>query len=131
MVIDTSALTAIMRHEPERDTFVRAIVSTSQRLISAVTALEAMLVIEGRYGTEAGGDLELLIHRAGIEIVPFDARQFTAAANAWRKYGKSNHPAALNLGDCCVYALAKVTGLPVLAKGADFPKTDIPLAPIE
>jgi ribonuclease VapC len=85
------------------------------------------MVLEGRYGPDAGGDLELFLFDARAEIVPLDSRQAQAAVRAWRKYGKGRHPAQLNLGDCCVYALAKVSGEPVLCKGADFPRTDIRL----
>ena len=104
---------------------LKALMASQSRLLSAVTGLEASLVIEGRYGAEAGADLELLIYAAGIRIVPFDARQCEVARTAWRKYGKGRHPASLNLGDCCVYAVAKVYGEPVLCKGDDFQRTDV------
>jgi ribonuclease VapC len=125
MVIDTSALTAILRKEPERDRFLRAIATAPNRLLSAVTALEAAIVMEGRFGPEAGADLELFVYEAKLEVVPFDARQCEAARMAWKKYGKGNHPASLNLGDCCVYALARISGESVLCKGTDFRQTDI------
>ena len=70
----------------------------------------------------------LFLLDARTEIVPFDSRQAQTAVRAWRKFGKGRYPAQLNLGDCCVYALAKVSQEPVLSKGADFPQTDIPLA---
>lgn len=127
MVIDTSALTAILRNEPERDAFLKAITTAPTRLLSAVTALEAGMVIIGRYGADAGSDLELFLHTAAVEVIPFDARQSDVALRAWKKYGKGNHPAGLNLGDCCAYALAKLSGEPVLCKGGDFRRTDIPV----
>jgi len=130
MVIDTSALTAILRKEPERDALLTALVGAPARTISAVTALEAAMVIEGRYGPDAGADLELLLYTSRIRIVPFDARQSTIAVRAWKKYGKGRHPAALNLGDCCVYALARASGEPVLCKGGDFTQTDIAVVPM-
>ena len=89
------------------------------------------MVMEGRYGPEAGADLELLLYTSQAEIVAFDTRQLEEARRAWRRYGKGNHPAALNIGDCCVYALAKVSGEPVLCKGADFARTDIAIAELE
>ena len=125
MVIDTSALTAILRREPERDALLRAITVASVRLLSAVTALEAAMVMEGRYGSEAAADLELFLYTARIEIVSFDGSQLEIARRAWKKYGKGRHPARLNLGDCCVYALAKISGEAVLCKGEDFPQTDV------
>lgn len=131
MVIDTSAVTAILRREPERDALLRALVEAPTRRLSSLTALEASLVLEGRYGPDAGADLELFLYTAQIEIVAFDARQYELARRAWRKFGKGNHPASLNLGDCCVYALAKLTGEPILCKGADFPHTDLPVVPLE
>ena len=127
MVIDTSAVTAILRKEPDRDALIRALAAEPVRLVSAVTALEASMVIEGRYGAEAGADLELFLYASRIDIVPFDGRQLDVARRAWRKFGKGKHPAGLNLGDCCVYALAKMSEEPVLCKGRDFAQTDIPI----
>ena len=130
MVVDTSALTAILRKEPERQAFLEALTTAPVRLVSSVTSLEAHMVLEGRYGPEASADLELLVYTAAIEVVPFDARQSEIAKIAWRKYGKGRHPADLNLGDCCVYGLAKAQGEPVLCKGNDFPRTDIPVVQV-
>ena len=92
-----------------------------------VTVPEAAIVFEGRYGPDAGADLELFLFDARTEIVPLDSKQAQAAVRAWRRYGKGRHPAQLNLGDCCVYALATVSQEPLLSKGTDFPRTDIPL----
>jgi ribonuclease VapC len=127
MVIDTSALVAILQAEPEREGMLEALAKADRRLVSALTVLEAGMVLEGRYGPEAGADLELFLFDAGAQIMPFDLGQAQAAVRAWRKYGKGRHAAQLNLGDCCVYALAKVSHEPVLCKGADFARTDIPL----
>jgi len=127
MVIDTSALAAIFFHEPERDAFRNAIIAASSRLISAATVLEAGMVIEGRRGGGAGREFDLFIVRAQIQIVPIDAELADLARSAWRKYGKGRHPAGLNFGDCFSYALAKATGEPLLAKGADFASTDVVL----
>ena len=96
MVIDTSALAAIVWKEPEANAFVEAIGTAPVRLLSSVTALESAIVVQGRYGGMASGDLELLLFNLRIEIVPFDVRQYEAAARAWQKYGKGNHPARLN-----------------------------------
>jgi len=127
MVVDTSALIAILLQEPEAHTFAVALQNASVRLVSAVSALEASIVIEARKGPSGGRDLDLLLHRANAELVAFTAEQSEIARNAYRKYGKGLHPAGLNFGDCCAYALAKVSGEPLLAKGADFPKTDVAL----
>ena len=125
MVIDTSVLIAILLGEPEGEAFARAIADDSRRLISAFTALEAGIVIEAKKGEAGGRELDLLIHRARIEIVSLNEEQTEIARTAWRKFGKGRHPAGLNIGDCCSYALAKHTGEPLFFKGNDFSKTDI------
>jgi ribonuclease VapC len=124
MVIDTSALAAIFFNEPERDNFRAAILEASTRLISAATVLETGIVIEARRGAGAGREFDLFAVRA-LQVVSVDAGQTELARSAWRRYGKGHHPAGLNFGDCFVYALAKASGEPVLAKGGDFAKTDI------
>lgn len=125
MVIDTSAVIAILLDELERDRYVDAIVADPIRLISAVNALEAGLVIEARKGAQGGREFDLLLHRAKISIVPFTDEHIEEARVAWRRYGKGKHAAGLNFCDCCSYALAKVSGQPLLFKGDDFTKTDV------
>jgi ribonuclease VapC len=125
MVLDTSAVVAILQAEPQRDRMLEALTKAPRRLVSAVSVVEAAMVLEGRYGHAAGADLELFLFDARVEIAPFDSRQAEAAVRAWRKYGKGRHPAQLNFGDCCVYGLAKATDEPVLQTGDDFPQTDI------
>jgi ribonuclease VapC len=129
VVIDTSALLAILLDEPERRDFVERIEADATRLISAATLLETALVIESRRGEAAGRELDLLIHRAQIRIVPSDAEQTEVARIAWRKYGKGRHVARLNYGDCFSYALAMVSGEPLLSKGEDFGQTDVTRCP--
>jgi len=125
MVIDTSALIAILLGEPEAGTLASAISKDARRLISAFTALETGIVIEAKKGEAGGRELDLLLHRARIEIVAMNSEQFEIARLAWRTYGKGRHPAGLNIGDCCSYALAKYSGEPLLFKGDDFLKTDL------
>ena len=125
MVIDTSALIAILLREQEAKSFATAIAKSPKRLISAVSALETGIVIEAKKGEPGGREFDLLLHRARIEIVSMNVEQFEIARTAWRIYGKGNHPAGLNIGDCCAYALAKYAGEPLLFKGEDFLKTDI------
>ena len=125
MVIDTSALIAILFGEPEALFFSRAIAQESRKLISAFNALEAGIVVEARKGEAGGRELDLLMHRAQIEIVAMNADQAELARAAWRKYGKRNHPAGLNIGDCCAYALSKYSGEPLFFSGNDFSQTDI------
>ena len=127
MVIDTSAILAILFDEPERSHFAELIEADETRLISAATFLEAALVVEARRGEAAGRELDLLMHRAQISIVPVDAEQSEVARVAWRQYGKGRHSAGLNYGDCFSYALARVSGEPLLAKSGDFARTDVSL----
>lgn len=125
MVIDTSAVAAILLNEPDAQRFAEAIEAASQRLMSAATLLEATIVIEARKGDAGGRELDMLIHRAGIQIVPVDAEQVEIARSTWRRFGKGRHVAGLDYGDCFAYALAKATGSPLLFKGDDFAKTDL------
>src|SRR6266446_6821786 len=125
MVIDTSALVAIFFGEPERQTFLDAVTAAGSRLLSAATILETGIVLESRQGEAAGREFDLFVVRANLQIVPVDSDQADIARSAWRKYGKGRHPAALNFGDCFSYALAKISGEPLLAKGTDFSLTDI------
>ncbi len=127
MVIDTSALSAIFLAEAERREFLDQIVQAATRLISAANALETGIVLEARRGEAAGREFDLFLVRANLQIIPVDGEQIEIARSAWRKYGKGRHPAGLNFGDCFAYALAKSSGEPLLAKGAEFSKTDIDL----
>jgi len=125
MVIDTSAFAAIFFAEPERQRFLAAITGAGTRLVSAATVLETGIVVEARQGESAGREFDLFVVRANLQVVPVDAEQADLARAAWRRYGKGHHPAALNFGDCLVYALAKSSGEAILAKAADFSQTDI------
>lgn len=125
MVIDTSALIAILLDEPERRAFNEKIEADPRRLISAVSFVEASLVIETRVGEAGGRELDLFLHRAGVETVAVDGDQAEIARRAFRRYGRGRHPAGLNFGDCFAYALMKATGEPLLFKGDDFGRTDI------
>jgi ribonuclease VapC len=125
MVIDSSAIIAILLGEPEAGDLARQIERASPRLMSAASLVEASLVMETRKGEAAGRELDLLIYRAGIEIVSVDHEQAELARVAWRRFGKGRHPAGLNFGDCFSYALAKATGAPLLFKGDDFTQTDL------
>ena len=125
MVIDSSALIAILCDEPERYDFNRKIEADSRRLISTASVLETSIVLENRYGEEAYRELDFFLLKAGIDICPFDTEQRSIARRAYRQYGKGRHRASLNYGDCFSYALAKQTGEPLLFKGNDFSQTDI------
>jgi len=128
MVVDTSALIALLSLEPESARLAAAIESDPIRLISAATVVDAGIVIEARYGAPGGRELDLLIAKAGLSIEALTPEQGEVARAAWRRFGKGRHAAGLNLGDCFSYALAKVTGEPLLFKGDDFTQTDISAA---
>ena len=125
MVIDTSALVAILRNEPERGKFTQAIEHAETCVMSVVSFGEASMVIESRHGVDGLRDLDLLIAKARIELVSVDAGQALAAREAFRQFGRGRHPAGLNFGDCFSYALAKVLDQPLLCKGRDFIRTDV------
>ena len=125
MVIDTSAVAAILFNEPEAQAMERHIADASIRLMSAATIVEAGMVVESRLGESGGREFDLWLQRAGIEIVPVDPEQADVARQAWRKFGKGRHAAGINFGDCFSYALATIREEPLLFKGADFSRTDV------
>ena len=125
MVIDTSALIAILQDEPERGAFNEAIEAAERRAMSTASFVEASMVIEARYGPDGVRDLDLFIAKAGIELVAVDADQAHVARTAFRVYGKRRHPAGFNFGDCFAYALARTLDEPLLFKGNDFSLTDV------
>lgn len=125
MVIDTSALIAILLDEPDAGKIRTAIEAGFPRLLSAASLVEASLVIESRKGEAGGRELDLLLYRGAIEIVPVDRDQAELARVAWRRYGRGRHAARLNYGDCFAYALAKSRRAPLLFAGTDFAATDI------
>ncbi len=126
MIIDTSAIIAILSDEPERQAFNKAIEeSAGACLMSTATFVEASLVIESSRGYDGLRDFDLLLATAAIGLVAVDIEQAHIARQAFRQYGKRRHKAGLNFGDCFAYALSKTTGLPLLFKGNDFSKTDI------
>jgi ribonuclease VapC len=126
IVIDSSALIAILRREPEADGFLQIIAEAVSCLLSSVSLLETSMVLAGRTGDATSWtELDALIARARIEVVAQDAELTEAARAAFLRYGRGRHPAALNLGDCASYALAKHHDVPLLFKGADFPRTDL------
>ena len=124
MIVDSSALLAVLYRESDANRY-EALIATSGCRLSIANALEVAIVVEGRGGMEAGQELDAFIESTDIELVPVTAQHFAAARRAWRRFGKGHHPAALNFGDCFAYALADVTGEPLLFKGGDFARTDI------
>lgn len=125
MVVDTSALLAILADEPERRAFNEAIEASDTCLLSVATFVEASVVMESRQGAEGLRDLDHFIRRAGMQLVPVDAEQAHVARRAFSRFGKGRHPAGLTYGDCFSYALATVLGEPLLYKGNDLGRTDV------
>ena len=125
IVVDTSAIIAVLYREPGFDRFVRAIAEAESCFLSAVGYFEAAMVLIGRSEPEAAIELDSFVERSAIELVPFDDEQAKQARDAFIRFGKGRHPARLNFGDCVSYALAQVRGLPLLYKGEDFAKTDV------
>jgi ribonuclease VapC len=126
MIIDASALIAILRDEPEARTFAKAIASTNIRRVSAVNYVEAAAVIDASRNPVASRRLDDLFREAELIIETVTEAQARIAREAYRDFGKgSGHPAGLNFGDCFAYALAKTTGEPILFKGDDFTRTDL------
>jgi ribonuclease VapC len=126
MIIDTSALVAILRDEPEAEICARAIESAAERRVSAVNFVEAAVVIDGSRDPIASRRFDDLLKAAGVRIEPVTEIQARLARDAYRDFGKgSGHSAKLNFGDCFAYALAKTIGEPLLFIGADFGHTDI------
>ena len=126
IVVDTSALIAVLRHEAETESFLRIIAQAPRCLLSAVSHLETAIVLAGRAGNQtAWRGFDKLLQKAAFQIVPHDVDLAHAARQAFLSFGKGRHPAALNFSDCASYALAKTRGLPLLFKGGDFSATDI------
>ena len=129
MIIDTSALVAILRQEPEARRFAEAIEAAPVRRISAATYVEIGAVIDGGRDPVASRLVDELVATAGIVIEPVTEAQARIARDAYRDFGTdSGHAAGLNFGDCFAYALAKATGEPLLFKGEDFSRTDVAVA---
>ena len=124
IVVDTSAIVAILKVERERDVFAR-IIASEGCLFSTVGYLEASMVIVGRGRSQLTDELDGLLTELAIELVPFDREQALESRAAFIRFGKGRHPAGLNFGDCVSYALAHSRGLPLLYKGTDFAKTDV------
>jgi ribonuclease VapC len=128
MILDTSALAAVLFGEPEAALFTGLIHDADRCLISAANFVELSIVIEAQIGPDAGRQCDIFFRRAGILIEPVTVEQAHLARQAFLDFGTGRHPAGLNFGDCFCYALAKITGEPLLFKGEDFKQTDIPSA---
>ncbi len=125
MVIDSSALIAILLNEPEREPFTDQIELATIRLVSVASILETSIVLTVKFGKSQDQEVDNLLAILSADLMPVDRDQLALARKAFHRYGKGHHPARLNFGDCFSYALAKQTGEPLLYKGTDFSLTDI------
>ena len=125
MIVDTSAVLAVLFRESDAERYERAMVEAPRCRMSAASFLEAAVVLESRGGAAAGYELDVIMEKAAIELEPVTSDHAQAARRAWRRFGKGNHPAGLNFGDCFAYALAEATREPLLFKGQDFALTDV------
>ena len=130
MIIDTSALLAVLFDEPDGPALLRRIAEAPIRLMSSANAVEAWIVADRHANPAKGPALDALLETLGIDIVPVTVQHARLARTAYHIYGKGRHPAGLNFGDCFAYALAKATDLPLLFKGDDFGQTDVPVVPV-
>ncbi|WP_027058706.1 type II toxin-antitoxin system VapC family toxin [Mesorhizobium loti] len=128
MIIDSSVLVAILRLEPGYERFVLAITQARKRLLAAPTFLETTMVLAGGRQDDILDRLDRFLYTASIETIPFTADHAVVARQAFLRYGKGRHPAALNFGDCIAYATARLEAMPLLFKGDDFRLTDIEAA---
>ena len=128
MIIDTSAIVSILLKEPEHAHLVDLLVVDPRPAVSSATLVETGIVLSARLKEDARGLLARFLREAGIDVVPFGESHYSAAVDAWLRFGKGRHPAALNFGDCLSYATASLAGEPLLCLGDDFSKTDLELA---
>ena len=128
MIIDTSAIVAILFNEADAEIYAKAIALADSCRISAATFVETAIVVEAQTKSSGGRQLDAFVRRAGIAIEPVTEEQAHIARQAFIDFGKGRHPAGLNYGDCFSYALAKATREPLLFKGKDFNKTDLAAA---
>ena len=125
MVIDTSAILAILLAEPDAGKFAEAIEHAEGGSLSAASYLESAIEIDGRGDAVASREFDLFMRRSGVLVAPVTFEQAQIARQAYRDFGKGRHPAGLNFGDCLSYALAKSLDEPLLFKGKDFSLTDV------
>ncbi|MEO1063489.1 MAG: type II toxin-antitoxin system VapC family toxin [Actinomycetota bacterium] len=125
LVVDTSAIVAMLLDEPSAVVVEQALAEADERVMSAATVVDLMIVAESRKGPAGAQKVEEIVRESEIEIVAHDDRCASLAIEGWRRFGKGRHPAALNLGDCFAYGLARSLGAPLLCVGDDFARTDI------
>ena len=131
MIIDSSAILAVIGREPGYEHIVHELAASAVTRIGAPTRLEAGIVLTARFGPRGKTVLARFLQENSIETVAFGEAHASAALDAYSRFGKGRHPAALNFGDCCTYAAASVAGEPLLCTGDDFTKTDLALVSLD
>lgn len=131
LVVDTSAVIAVLLGEPSSEAIIRALTSAAGALVSAASVAEIGIVAEARAGPRGGEHARDVLAAADVTVVPVDASAVAGALDAWRRFGKGNHSASLNYGDCFTYALAAHTELPLLCVGDDFAATDLQIVDLD
>lgn len=129
IVVDASAIIAMLENEPDAPRLREVFLAATPRWIAAMGVLECSVVLTSRRGLLARAGLDAFLDRFKVQVLPFDPAQVRTAQDAYERFGKGRHKAALNLGDCCAYAAARALGLPLLQKGDDFPATDLEVVP--
>ncbi len=128
MILDSSALVSVLLREPGWQALLARIAADETAAVGAPTLAETGLVLTARLGRDARRLLSAFVREAGIAVIPFVEEHARVAVEAYARYGKGRHPAALNFGDCMTYAVARLAGQPILCVGDDFPRTDLPIA---
>ncbi len=129
MILDSSAVVAILLQEPEHEPLLEALSGASEAGIGAPNLVEAGIVLSARTGRDARGLISRFLAEAGVIVVPLSDAHWATAVDAWLRFGKGRHPAALNFGDCLAFATARVAGWPLLCTGDDFARTDLETVP--
>lgn len=131
MILDSSALVAVVLHEPAADRLVRAMSGADELGVGAPTLVETGMVVAARAGDVGTRGLDTVLSAADVDVLPFTDGHWRMAVEAFERFGKGRHPAALNLGDCLSYASARLAGRPLLCLGEDFPQTDLALVALD
>ena len=126
MILDTSAILAVMLPEPGWEQLFQRLKDAPVVAVGAPTLLETAMILSSRLRRDPRPLLNEFLREAEVEVIPFGREHFEVAVDAFERYGKGRHPAALNFGDCLTYAVARLSGFPLLYTGADFSKTDLP-----
>ena len=128
MILDTSAIVRAVLREPGYERIFQRMGASPVLAVGAPTLVEAAMVLSSKVGRDSRAQLSRFLQEADVQVIPFTAEHYEVAVDAFQRYGKGRHPAALNFGDCLTYAVARLSGLPLLYTGDDFSRTDLSAA---